>query len=417
MSRRRIGAMHRRCVGLAVATIAFLLLVAAAGAAIAAEPPGPPYPPLVTGQRVYDTAGVLSPSDIAYATARIEAIEARTGAQIVVYTQVKPESDSPEAAQADADALGTQWGVGRKGFDDGLVILFDMDSSLCHGQVQLDAGAGFAAEFLSNGERQSIYQDDMLPLLEQCDIGGALRVALDKVDAAATPEHAAALQQARQVDSIVGLVIAPVLFLLLVGFAAWQWLRFGRDPVYLDDPSVHMPAPPADLTPASAALIWDGRSSRHTLTTALLDLASHGSLAFREEQTGTIVHHTKVGIETRPEVPDSSELRLIRRHSLSVAETSLAQRLAGLPSLDETGYLGPTHLTDVAALTAKFDIDLEAHAVTKGWLSGPPTKVAQRWYRAAAVEAVAGIAFFILGANLPSQGFVLLGVALAAAGV
>jgi hypothetical protein len=32
--------------------------------------------------------------------------------------------------------------VGRRGFDDGLGILFDMDESLCHGQVQLDAGAG-----------------------------------------------------------------------------------------------------------------------------------------------------------------------------------------------------------------------------------------------------------------------------------
>ncbi len=258
----------------------------------------------------------------------------------------------------------------------------------------------------------------MLPLLEQCDIGGALRAGPRQGRCGnATPEHAAALQQARQVDSIIGLVVAPLLFLLLVGFAAWHWLRFGRDPVYLDDPSIHMPAPPADLTPASAALVWDGRSSRHTLTTALLDLASHGSLAFREEQTGTIVHHTKIGIETRPTVTDSPELRLIRRHTLSPAETSIAERLAGLPSLDETGYLAPTHLTDVATLTAKFDIDLEAHAVTKGWLSGPPTKVAQRWYRGAAIEAVAGIALFILGVNLPSQGFVLLGIALAAAGV
>ena len=110
---------------------------------------GPPFPPPVTGQRVYDTADVLSAQTIVNAEATIRTIEERTGVQIVVYTQVKPESDTPELAQADADALGTQWGVGRRGFDDGLVILFDLDESKCHGQVQLDAGRGFAAAFLS----------------------------------------------------------------------------------------------------------------------------------------------------------------------------------------------------------------------------------------------------------------------------
>ena len=59
-----------------------------------------------------------------------------------------------------------QWGVGRAGFDDGLVILFDLhEDDPCHGQVQLYAGPGYAAKFLSNSERQAIFEDDMLPLL------------------------------------------------------------------------------------------------------------------------------------------------------------------------------------------------------------------------------------------------------------
>ena len=45
-----------------------------------------------------------------------------------------------------------QWGVGRKGFDDGLVILFDMDPGLEHGQVILYAGPGYRATFLDNDE-------------------------------------------------------------------------------------------------------------------------------------------------------------------------------------------------------------------------------------------------------------------------
>ncbi|HYC07814.1 MAG TPA: TPM domain-containing protein, partial [Candidatus Binatia bacterium] len=401
-----------------IATVLALLALLASATLIAAvEPPGPPYPPPVEGQRVYDTAGVLSPSDIAYATARIEAIEQRTGVEIVVYTQVKPESDTPDLAQADADALGTQWGVGRKGFDDGLVILFDMDTSLCHGQVRLDAGAGYASTYLSNSERDAIYENDMLPLLEQCDIGGALRVAIDKVDAAATPQHAADLDRARQIDALLGLIVAPLLFVVLVVLASWRWVRHGRDPVYLDDPSIHLPAPPADLTPAAAALVWDGRSSRHTLTTALLDLASHGQLSFREEQTGTLVHHTKIGIETSPTVADSPELTLVRRRPLGAAETSLATRIGQLPGVDGTGYLDPPHVPAVSGLTTRFDTDLEAGAVASGWFSGPPTKVIQRWYRWSALEFVGGIAAIIAGANMPSQGVLLVGVALTAAGV
>ena len=143
---------------------------------------GPPYPAPVTGQRVYDTAGILSSSTIAEAERISRAIEDRTGAQVVVYTQLKPESDTPGAAERDAIALMDQWGIGRKGFDDGLVILFDMDASLRHGQVQLYAGPGYRDPFLSNEERQAIYENDMLPLLRGGDLDGALLAAMAKID-------------------------------------------------------------------------------------------------------------------------------------------------------------------------------------------------------------------------------------------
>ena len=82
-----------------------------------------------------------------------------------------------------------QWGVGRAGFDDGLVLLFDLrEDDPCHGQVQLYAGPGYAAKFLSNSERQAVFENDMLPLLQRCDLDGALLTAMQKVDAAATPD-------------------------------------------------------------------------------------------------------------------------------------------------------------------------------------------------------------------------------------
>src|SRR5262249_40549925 len=155
----------------------------------------------------------------------------------------------------DARALMDQWGVGRKGFDDGLVILFDMYPGHEHGQVQLYAGPGFAAEFLDNASRQRIYDENMLPLLRNGQFNGALFAGLELIAAAASPEHAAELERARQIDAVLGLLVAPLLALVLIGWAAWSWLRYGKDPVYLDDPSVHMAGPPEALTPAAAVFV------------------------------------------------------------------------------------------------------------------------------------------------------------------
>src|SRR5262249_44265743 len=151
----------RRDIRLAVAAgiAAALALVAIVVAA------GPPYPPPESGVRVYDTANIFNAETEARAQQIIDGIEARTGAQVVVYTQEVEDGRTTDEAEADARALMDQWGVGRKGFDDGLVMLFDMYPGHEHGQVQLYAGPGFAAEFLDNASRQRIYDENMLPLL------------------------------------------------------------------------------------------------------------------------------------------------------------------------------------------------------------------------------------------------------------
>ena len=114
---------------------------------------------------------------------------------------------------ADAIALVDQWGVGRAGFDDGLAIMWNTNRQQCqsgvsgNGQVQLYAGPGYRAAFLSNAERQQIFDEDMVPHLRVCDEDEALLAALEKIDANATPEHAQVLAAARIIDAIVGLIV------------------------------------------------------------------------------------------------------------------------------------------------------------------------------------------------------------------
>jgi uncharacterized membrane protein YgcG len=392
---------------------ALLLLALIATGAVAA---GPPYPEPVDGQRVYDTAGVLSPTTIARAEEISRAIEARTGAQVVVYTQVKPESDTPELAEQDAIALVDQWGIGRKGFDDGLVILFDLDESLRHGQVQLYAGPGFKAAFLSNEERQAIFENDMLPHLRGGDLDGAVLAGLAKVDASATPEHAQDLERGRLINAVVGVLLGPGLFIALLGWAVLSWMRSGRDPVYVDDPSVLMPAPPDALTAASGALVFDGQSSRRALTTALLDLASRGELAF-EQHDGLL--SKKVAIRTQGSEPiddvDAAHRRLNARRPLSDAETYALLELRELAP--DQGILEDDDLLKFGTKVGKFNEKLERHTVQRNWFREAPSKVMTRWTGTGTLEIVGGIIALVAGFNIPFSGLVVLGGGLLAAGV
>lgn len=377
---------------------------------------GPPYPDPVDGQVVYDFADVLDPRTEIDATSTIAGIESRTGAEVVVYTQVKPASDTPDEAEQDAIALMDQWGVGRAGFDDGLVILFDMDEpSGCHGQVQLYAGPGYRATFLTNEERQQVFETDMLPLLRDCDLDGAVRVALARVDANATPEHAAALERGRQINAVIGLVGAPLAFLLLVGWAGSSWLRYGKDPIYLDDASIHMPAPPAELTPAAGALLVDGRSSRRTLTTAMLHLASRGELAFRKHD-GLL--RDKVGVQLLESgTTDAQLIRNRRKLPTSEAEDYALERLQSIGASGTGGYIDPDDLLEFGKSVGEFDDRLERHVASRGWFREAPGKSIERWSFRGGIALVAGFVLGVLGLTLPSSGLLLIGAAVGAAGV
>jgi uncharacterized membrane protein YgcG len=403
--------LHLSIIGLLLGGGLFLALFVPAGRAA-----GPPYPPPVTGQRVYDTAGVFDPETIAAAEATIQGIEARTGAEVVVYSQVVGDDVTTDQAESDAQALMDQWGVGRKGFDDGLVILFDLEPGKCHGQVQLYAGPGYRAAYLSNDQRDAIFNDDMTPELEDCDLPGALTAGLKDVDDAATPANAEALSRARITNALFGLVIAPLIFLLAVGSAAYAWWRRGRDAIYTDDPSVYMPAPPPDLTPSSAALVYDGRSSRRALTTAMLDLANRGQIEFDVPDPGK-PRELAIVTEVPPSNDSAVEAARTRasRQPLIDAESYALVMLQGLAGA--AGRIEHDELTGFGQYTAGFDSRLEAYAVEQGWFVEAPAKATSRYATRGALEIGAGIAaWFVLGL-FPISGLAFIGVALGAAGV
>jgi hypothetical protein len=171
-----------------------------------------------------------------------------------------------------------------------------------------------------------------------------------------------------------------------------------------------MAGPPETLTPAGAVFILNGGSSRRALTTALLDLASRGVIAFREEKH-LLGLQKKVGIETRPPDPDpqtAARQARNRARDLGPAEEVAARRLGALKQ-DDTGYVEPDDLPAFAAAVPAFDKALEREVVARGWFREAPSKAIARWTGRATIALVAGIAGIWAGSSIPSSGLQLLG--------
>lgn len=374
---------------------------------------GPPFPAPEGGRRVYDFAGAFTADTIAKTEAAIAEIEARTGAQVAVYTQVKPWADASSTEQ-DAIALVDQWGVGRKGFDDGLVILWNLDESLKHGQVQLYAGPGFR-NLISNDQRQSIFENDMVPRLRGGDLDGAMLAAIDRIDELATPENANRLQLFRQLNALLGLVGGPIVFLLTAGWVLFHWRRYGRDPQVTESSSMFMPAPPPGMTAAAGSVVLDGSASRKSLTAALLDLASRGELAFEQEEVGRFVKSTKVGI--RIEEPETSDPRvaLNRRDAVGPPERWLLDKVDSTAGSDR--HIPADKILELGPKIDKFSGMLEKRTVELGWFTGPPSTVKGRWVGLGVAEVVlAGLVLFA-AMMLPSDGLTLVAIGLGAGGI
>jgi uncharacterized membrane protein YgcG len=394
--------MRTARLALAAALAALGLVPALAAAA------GPPFPDPVENQAVYDTAGVLEPSTIATVEAQIDRIEADTGAEIAVYTQLVDDGVGYVQAEQHAIALMDQWGVGRAGVNDGLVILFDLyQSDPCHGQVQLYAGSGYRETWLSNEDRQRIFENDMLPHLRNCDMDGALLAAMDKISA---------VPGARQVNAVLGLILAPAILILTVTYSLFRWFRAGRDPVYLDDPSILMPAPPPGLTPAAGAALRDGSVSRRALTAASLDLAARGRIAFQAIEKPHLFGkgQPELGIYTRDSMTqdpvEQARLARVRRRPMDEGTAYLLGRLHSVGGSD--GWIEPDEILKLGTHVSTFNSNLEKHLVKEGWYREPPTRTSGRWAALGVVAFVLAFGAIILGANLPSSGIVLIGVSL-----
>jgi uncharacterized protein len=205
---------------------ALALAVAAALTAPAAALAATPLPPRAD-RSVYDTADLIDPADEATLEARNTELYEKTGVAIVIVTVPRLVDETIDQLAVRA---GTEWGVGRRGQDRGLVIALSRDDR----KIFVATGYG-TEEYLPDGKIGALLDREAIPHLRRNEFSAAL-VELDAALAAESATHYGATltgapAQERPVEksrgsNILSLIGIAVVVLVVMRFP-WLLLWFG----------------------------------------------------------------------------------------------------------------------------------------------------------------------------------------------
>lgn len=148
----------------ACALLACLLLVKPALAEVA-------VPPLTA--RVTDLTGTLTPDQIASLEETLQAFERRKGSQIAVLLVPTTESESIEQY---AIRVAEQWKLGRKGIDDGALLLIAKDDRA----LRIEVGYGLEG-VLTDIASKRIVSDIIVPHLKSGDFYQGIHAGVDRM--------------------------------------------------------------------------------------------------------------------------------------------------------------------------------------------------------------------------------------------
>jgi uncharacterized protein (TIGR04222 family) len=237
----------------------------------------------VSGQHVYDRAGILTPAEIADLDSHAATVE-RAGAPTVVYLQARDASQD-ETIQDGRDLMQA-WNVeSSSGARDGVVIFLNLQpDNQRHGQAAVIAGQKWNDKgVLTDRENQRIYDDVMAPLLKDEKTAAGIAAGLDAVAHHLTfgPPPPSAGQQV--VEFLAGwplVTLAGLLILALVALSvrSRRWRKKPPAPPGSSDFT-----PPDDLAPALAGALTVGKVQDAQLEATLLDLARRGVIAMEPD--------------------------------------------------------------------------------------------------------------------------------------
>lgn len=190
--------------------LALLLLAPPASAAQLAVPPV---------ARVTDLTGTLDASVRASLEQRLEAFERRKGSQIAV---LMVAATAPETIEQYALRVAETWKLGRKGVDDGALLLVAKDERT----LRIEVGYGLEGA-LPDAIARRIIDEIIVPRFRAGDFAGGLSAGVDRmiavVDGEPLPPPRTSARYAGQEDGS-GNLLMPI---LLMGWFASGVLRRG----------------------------------------------------------------------------------------------------------------------------------------------------------------------------------------------
>ena len=187
--------------------LAFALLLTAANAQNFAA-----IPPLTS--HVTDVAGMLNPGQRTALENVLKEYETRTGSQIAI---LLVNSTEPEAIEQYSIRVADAWKLGRKGIDDGVILVVAKDNPKALRRLRIEAGRGVQG-VLTDAQSKRVLQDVIAPHFRQNDYYGGLVAGVAAItsvlDKEKFPEPAG--QSAAQADaSDIGNLL-PILFIALI---------------------------------------------------------------------------------------------------------------------------------------------------------------------------------------------------------
>jgi uncharacterized protein len=145
-------------------TLAALLVAGFAAAEV-------PVPPLQT--RVTDLTGTLSAQQRSTIEQKLAAFEARKGAQIGV---LMLPTTKPEEIEQYAVRVQEEWKLGRKGVDDGVLLVVAKDDR----KLRIEVGYGLEG-VLPDATAKRIIEEDIAPPLRRGDFYAGISAGVDRI--------------------------------------------------------------------------------------------------------------------------------------------------------------------------------------------------------------------------------------------
>ena len=190
------------------AFLPLVLLVAAAPWVVSAQGLQP-IPSLE--RRVTDSADVLSAAQEAALEEKLAAFEARKGAQIAVLAVA---STAPEEIEQYSIRVVDAWKLGRKGVDDGALLIVAVDDK----RLRIEVGRGLEG-VLTDLTSNRIIQETITPLFRGGDYAGGINAGVDRmisvVDGEPLPEPEQQWQGGKEggLENILGLIFVLAIVL------------------------------------------------------------------------------------------------------------------------------------------------------------------------------------------------------------